>query len=466
MRKKILFVLGPIISSLFTFLSVPMSTWIFSKEEVGAYLLFITLSNIGGTILGLGLVQYFTREYFDFNDKIREFKKTLIPGIFISLLLFVIFGALRGDLINHQLNMYFGGISTSIIFSSLATLLTNNAFQYFRISGNDISFFISHILSRISPLITLGLGFSGLIDCSLENLIFGYMVGQVVVMVFLLLRIRIFATSWSGLILAHEWKSAFYFALPMFMTTIISMIISSIDRFFIEKFLNLGDLGLYSVALTFGSAMGLLSQIITTNWYPQVYKLLSNGKSHDTIVAINELITYFLFSAFLFFTIASSVSSIFLPKNYFAVNNMVSMLLLNFVIISISDLGGLGLTIVRRPSIIMVISIITFVVTLIAGYILIPRFGLLGVALMNLLSGSISLVLRVEFSRKYWIHFRRFRPYLILLISFFYSFSIWELKLSFVQLLILTGIVFIVFLKVFDLHKNVFFRLIKLKMWF
>ncbi|WP_417644965.1 polysaccharide biosynthesis C-terminal domain-containing protein, partial [Escherichia coli] len=100
--------------------------------------------------------------------------------------------------------------------------------------------------------------------------------------------------------------------------------------------------------------------------------------------------------------------------------------MLSILFYAISETTIVGLSIIKKTKYLMLSSLLSFVINIIANVIVVPFWGAKGAAVSTAISFFAFLILRTEFSSYFWIKIKRIKLYTIsmlwLIISILYCF--------------------------------------------
>jgi O-antigen/teichoic acid export membrane protein len=181
------------------------------------------------------------------------------------------------------------------------------------------------------------------------------------------------------------------------------------DRFLLERYVSLRDLGLYSVGDQLGSVVRMVSVALKTTWVPFEMRTAVE-RPHDAPRIIARMATYFAAAgAVVGLAVAAlSADGVFLigVEKYQPVAGLVPLFVMPHMVAgSLALLGG-GLGIARQTQYAWPMALIHLIVVVVGNVLLIPVLGLYGAILCSLLGFLVrSLLLYVLSQRFYPIPF-------------------------------------------------------------
>jgi len=155
------------------------------------------------------------------------------------------------------------------------------------------------------------------------------------------------------------------------------------DRFFINRYWNLTELGLYSIAINIAGLLTFFSFALGQAWTPYVLKLYYELKN----VFKQFVPKIFLYYLVLFFSLAVFVTvfgqeilRIFTTESYFDSFRAIGPMTLAFTFSASLQITVLGITIARKTKYMALYAAVTAAINIVLNFLLIPRYGMVGAA--------------------------------------------------------------------------------------
>ena len=176
-------------------------------------------------------------------------------------------------------------------------------------------------------------------------------------------------------------KEVLSFGLPLIPHVIGATIIALSDRFFISHYQGAEEVGFYTVSYQIGAILLLFSRSVNQAWGPMLYGLIKT-KDFKTI----EKITAWLFMTFigvcgLVYISSDFIFEILIDPSFFSAKNYFPFLLLGFLFQSLYFLFTNFIFYQKRTEILATITFSCAVINLVLNYILINKYGVIGVAI-------------------------------------------------------------------------------------
>lgn len=415
MKNILLFSIGPLISALLGFVSLPLMTWLFTIDDVGRYSLLQALLSLCLLFFSLGLDQAYVRDFYSEENKIKLLKGTMIP----CLLLFVFFCLFSSGFLNKYISNAFEvkGHYGDICFLATVFLLILNRFLslILRMKNQGLLFSISQVIPKLTFIILVI--FNELIygKFNFENIMFFNLVSVFISFLYLIALlfkdvslIKLFSLKVEY---SYYWDKIKY-GLPLILGGVCFWGLTAIDRFFIKELSTLNELGLYSVSVSFAAVAMILQNIFSVVWSPIIYKWAeSENEWLEKTNRVRECVLLVVLLIFIISSLFSWLITYLIPNDYYQVKYIFMTCLMYPIFYTLSEITGAGINIKKKTSYSMYSSIVAFTVNIIMNYLFVPTFGAAGAAMSTAISFWLFLVLKTEFSCFLGYKIKRIRFY-------------------------------------------------------
>lgn len=451
-KNSFIYYLSNVLTKGISFFLLPFYTMMFSQGDYGILEMISVLSTFAIVIFSLQIQEGVGRYYNELSSasEIRIYTSTVayfvlssFSGFFMLTLVFA-----------NQLSSLIS-VNSELLVLAAASISLNGIFYF---SQNQLTWKILPLkqmicalvynLTTISLTILLVLKFKYGIESIFISQIIGAFIGTSLGWFF---TRQDFGIVFSPIVL----KKLLHFSLPMVPNAIGIYVFLIIDRFCIEHFVGLEQLGLYSFSLKMASILSIVHLGMSTALAPLIYK---HYKESDTPQKINSIFRYFSFLSFLaiaFIGIFSLQLTHFLAgrSGYENAILYVPILLITLQFASLNQFFP-GLIIAKKTKIISVISIGTGILNLAINLLLIPNIGILGACIAGIISTTLNLILIRHFaSKEYYIPLSMskvfFNVIVILLIAYsnIYYQLVWGIE-------VLLYVLFVIFTSMTFLNKH------------
>lgn len=399
LKRFLGFSLGPVLGAVLSFIQIPIFTYFLTTAEYGQAGLFNTLIAVIPTYIYIGMDQAFTREYQRARDKRQLLQQAAFLPMMIGLILLIIaiiwdqsisqwlFGSP-----DFQLAIWIGGIWV------LSTVLERFFLLSIRMEEKAVEFSSFSLLMKISSFsVSIGLILLGYRD--FRAIVYGTMLGQLLGDVVLywkyrqLLDIRDF--SIDPILL----KRMLQFGLPVMIAVSLTGSLSSIDNLFLKQYHSLSDLGIYTLSVKIMSIIGIIKTAFTSFWVPTAYRWYEEKKELRYFQYISDSVLFVLTGIFFGLLLFKSVVVLFVGESYRDVQYILGLMAFPQIMYTLSETTNLGIVFSRKTYLNIIVSIATFIPSIMFNVLLTPTLSYKGAAI-----ASFSAYIMFYFARTYLSH--------------------------------------------------------------
>jgi len=384
--------LGSVLQTALGFILIPLYTRYYSTDMYGTLALITICGSLAGTVFYLGASSALSRSYFDYEGGIER-KKVISTSLYLSLI-----GAcaqiLLGFLFKEKLSLLLFNTDAYalhifiILISSALTFLNNLFYILLRFERKSKQVVIMNLISLVT---SVGLITSFLIILKLGVMapILGQFINQL-----LLFGILFYLTK-ESFVFAYskpELKIQLQFGLPTIFVGLSGSLLTTIDRFLLNKFCTLNDVGVYSLGFLLGTSINVLfiapfGQI----WAPMRMEYRKDENAKD----LYKLMLTYYFIIGLFVTIGVSIFSkeilmlISGRPEYIVAYKIVPIVMMAFLVYGVVGIIDNGIYFARKISYHAYIFWSCVVINWVLNYMLIPIFGYMAAAYSILITFSV-----------------------------------------------------------------------------
>ncbi|MES2590521.1 MAG: oligosaccharide flippase family protein [Bacteroidota bacterium] len=390
---------------------VPIYTRIFSPEDYGTIDLISTIVAVF-TILGmLQLESAVSRYYYNEKDEVNRNKMVstalwaiLTFSLFLFLILFVFSDFLSNILFKSE------KFSDIIIIACVAIPL-NNLSSLFTVIVRFRKKALHYLLFQVAQIgISVGLTIFLVVylHVGITGVFWGQLTGTAVsvIMMAIYLRKQLFFI-WNSI----ELRKMLQFSLPLVPAVAGSWANSYISRFVMLGYLSFNEIGLYAVALKISSVFQLIGTALRMAWGPFMWETYENNPDHKNVFAKiqKDLSIFVLLTVILITLFSREIILIFTTVTYIDSARLIGPLSLSIAISTvIMQITSLGPAITKKTKYNTLIYFYSLIINIVSLFILVPQFGLLGVALSMLLGNLTFLIIGwYNSERLYYIGFEK-----------------------------------------------------------
>ena len=383
--KKNLFSFGGIgaVTKAASLLAVPVYTAYITPAEYGKYHLAQSVGVVFAMFTAFGLHSGFGRLYFRYRDdgQLGLFLSSLLR--FFPLVILLIGGlsiALGDEILGYFVPDFaipFAPLVVLGLVTNFANVSLDVPTRLFQIESNYRAF----IWLKLVP-VALGIALTMALIFAFELESLALMIGQtaprvlVVVLVYLALRDRMREGFDVGIV-----RSSIAFSLPLLPYQLMNFILGTSDRFVLERYATLADIGVYSLGYTLGATMLLFCSITHASWQPIFYDLIPDEREWERIAEyIQRLLVFLLVIATGGVLVAKPFVELFFDAGYAGGAPVTAWVIAGLFFHGVFVVFHLCILQRERSSWMPAISVCAAAVNLATCVLLVPRYGILGAA--------------------------------------------------------------------------------------
>jgi len=436
--------------------------WFFTPEQVGLLSVILSYATLFSQLGNLGLDSITVRLFPWFRSQDKKHHGyafiMILVGTLGSVLIIISFYFLKNLIINQGgeasglLADYWFYIPITAVFLLFFSIFdTYSSMMYLTVRGT----FLKEFLQRLLIICSIALFIFSIISFDFfVGLYFASISVLTVIIILMLIREKnIVVIRERGFIGSELKKSMFSVAGFGVLTVFSSSVMLNIDRIMIEKYVGLYEAGIYTVTYFFGIVLLLPSRSlgkIGSTFLAEAWK--NNNVQIIRDIYYKSSLNQFLFSALLFAGIWVNIENVFciLPEKYEPGRWVIFWICFASLFEMISGVNKTILATSKYYRVFSVFMMIFVIVIIASNIILIPLFNITGAAIASALSTFLFVIVRWVFL---WWKFG-LQPFNIsylyatafTLLAYFAGYLIPEIEPFWVDMLIRSGVVLIVFI--------------------
>lgn len=174
------------------------------------------------------------------------------------------------------------------------------------------------------------------------------------------------------------------------------------DRFILEHYRNVGEVGIYSLAYTLGMAMFMVTQALSQAWVPLFFELA--GKDEESHRILGRICSGLIILLVAIASLGTLLSPVFvhfaLDPRYRAADKIVPLIVVGYLFHSLFSLFHISIMQSKRTGYIFAASSVAFAANLVLNFIMIPRWGMYGAAWATTLAYGIEALIAYYFAQR------------------------------------------------------------------
>ncbi|MCK5127025.1 MAG: oligosaccharide flippase family protein [candidate division Zixibacteria bacterium] len=396
--------LGDILAKGIAFFMIPFYTRFLSTEQYGTLELLDLTSYVVAMILATGVGEAVYRFYYNYDDP--EKKKTVIStamitywvNLAIGLPLLLLFSADISNLVFETVDFY---RLFHIMFITTGIALSNEIPRVFLRIQRKSKLFVAVSLTKL--VINLGLNILFIVkyDMGVEGILYGGLIATAIVGIFLL----IYVFTQVKLKFSFEILNAMVkYGLPLVLNWLGMFVLHFGDRFLLQRFSSLADVGIYGVAYKFGMVLNFMILTPFLNiWKPKQFEI---AKEPDAKNIFANIFTYFcfviVFAGLGLSVLIKDIVFIMADTDYHSASIYVPVLLLANIFFMAYWFTQVGLLIEKKTKYLGLAALYGAIINVGCNMALIPRLGVWGATITTLVSFSFFLAFTTYYSQRFY----------------------------------------------------------------
>ena len=395
-NHTIIYGFGSVLQAALGFILIPLYTRYYSTDIYGMLALITICGAVASAIFYLGIAGSLSRSYFDYED-LDERKKVVSTSIFLSLIGACVQIALA-FLLKEKLSILLFNTDAyaihifAILISTAIAFLNNLFYVILRFEKKSKQVVIVNLISLITS-VSLITSFLVILELGLMAPIMGTLINQV-----LLLCVLFYLTKGSfGFVYSKpELKIQLLFGIPTMLTGLGHYLLISVDRFFINKFGTLDDVGVYSLGFLLASVINiLLIMPFGQIWSPMRMEYRNDRNAPDLYKLV--LTYYFILGWFITIVVSLFSKEIILlisgRPEYLVAYKVVPIVMMAFLIFGSMNIIDMGINFARKVIYHTYIFWACVILNFILNYTLIPIYGYMAAAYNILATFIVAIIL-------------------------------------------------------------------------
>ncbi|MFY9935887.1 MAG: oligosaccharide flippase family protein [Silvibacterium sp.] len=223
--------------------------------------------------------------------------------------------------------------------------------------------------------------------------------------------ITFLVAAWSmrALLTARfQWRfvrESLSFSLPLIPHLVMASGLVVADRFILEHYRDLSEVGIYSLAYTLGMVMFLVTQSLSQAWLPMFFELAVNRKENHQVLGriCSGLVIGLIALACSGMLLAPSFVHVALDHRYRPAAQIVPLVVMGYLFHALFSLFNLSILQAKRTAFVFVASVMAFVVNLGLNFTMIPRWGMYGAAWATTIAYAIEALVAYLFAQRFFV---------------------------------------------------------------
>lgn len=391
--RSTIFVIARFVPMGASFLLLPLYTKHLTTSDYGIVALATTLNNVLTIVCLQSVEGAFGRFYYDITDEERRrefFGANWLFVLVYSLLIcsiVEIVGSFTGTLGFQSIpyDPYLRLVVWTVFLNTNALSLPRALFlvreQAWSYAGVNLSVFGISTLLIVYFVVIRGEGALG----NLRGAFFGAMIVAVAVLPVTLRNIRL-VLCWNDI------RTALMFVLPAIPHLLALWALNLSDRFILQQYVSLSDVGVYAFGATIGSVVVIIALAVAEAIDPFYYRTASTNAQAGLVLA--RLATYYValiawLGVGMVALVREVVSLVAARPEYYAAVQVVPLIVAGAVALSFYYVFVSAVYYSKRLRWLPLVTIVSSIVSIALNLLLIPRLGYIGAAVTTFVCFSL-----------------------------------------------------------------------------
>lgn len=391
-KQTLIYGIGTILARLVTFLLLPVYTNILPAAEYGLASLIFAFVGFMIIIFNYGLDSAVIRYYNEAEDDLSRTKilstaiyLSLVTSAFLGLLIYALSGYLGKTLLHDPAHANLIRYAALILFFDA---LAHVPFALLRLEEKPFQFMSIRLVNvvvvftlNIYLVAHLRLGVDGIFQ---SNLITSALT-TLILFIMIIPKLR---CTFSGS-MAHNLAQ---FGLPFIPAGLATVCMEMLNRYILERLMDLRAVGIFSAGFKLGIFMLLLTSAFYYAWQPFFLKAGPRESSKPlfarvlTYFVLVELTFWLVLTAFMPEIVHFHIRSVYLiGPEYQGCEPMVPLILLGYVFLGINQVFLPGIYFEKKTRYLAYMTFIAAAVNVAANFLFVPLLGIVGSAYASLL---------------------------------------------------------------------------------
>jgi O-antigen/teichoic acid export membrane protein len=419
-KHSTIYMLGNVLNRLVAFIMLPFYTNYLIPAEYGVIEILSLTIDLVITFASLGMIETITKFYSHYKSD--EQKKLVVSSAFIGMMSIISVLIIICFLLTNQITSFLFNSEEYISYTRITfiAMFFGSAIGvpllYLRIKLKSTHFIL---INSIKLFINLALNIYFLVyaHMGVMGVLYGTLITNILISIYLII-VMIKDTGFKFRF--HIYKDMIKFGAPLIISSLSMWFITYADRYFLTRYSNLNEVGIYSLAYKLGALVTILGVApFQSVWSVMYFDIAKKEKGEETFI---KILNYFLIFSM---TLSLSVSilsydllRIMSNESYWAAYMIVPFITISYVCFGSNSITNAGILIKNKTKYNAFSTILALLINMIFNYLLIPKLGGMGAGLATLFAFFTRLCMDTFFSQRlYLIHYEWKKIIIILLIN-------------------------------------------------
>ncbi|MBU1318332.1 MAG: oligosaccharide flippase family protein [candidate division Zixibacteria bacterium] len=399
-KHSLVYMLGSIASRMVGFLMIPVYTRYLTPSDYGVLELVSLTIDVVGMLAALGVNSAITRFYYEYKDRDQR-DEVITTGLLSTIVLASVPTALLIVKAGWLSTLVFDDIQYGYFFQLL--LLANFLDLVLVIPMTVLTIreksttYVIFSLIRLALSLSLNIYFVVVLEMGVVGILYSSLISSAVSCVLLCLTVFVRMRIRFSLDKAIKMIK---FGSPLVAAALGTFVLNFADRYFLEHFTSLREVGLYGLGYKFAIALSqLLHGPFNLMWNVFMFKIADRPDAkqmYARVMTYNSFVVIFV--ALGMAVLIKDVLKIMVTPEFQDAHRIVPLILAGFYFYYMMPILDVGIMLTKKTYLRAMNVTIAAIVNLGLNYILISRFDMMGAAYATFLSYSFLAILTLYVS--------------------------------------------------------------------
>jgi len=408
-RQSAIYGLGNVGISLLSFLLVPLYTHSISTGEFGVYSLMLILYSVLSLVADCGFTNSIARYYFDDElgtpalKGITWYRQGLIStamaisaaiSVLLSLVCYVSANLLARNLFGQP---SFSGYIRIVAVTLLFRGLTAAPMIYLRVTERPLTYTTLTFL-QIFLFLASNIVFVAVLKLGVNGILYGLLTSTVV---YAVLLIGAIARDLKPRLEKAVAKELFRFGLPFLPVLLLTWVIDFSDRYLLNHYTTISEVGVYSLGYKFGQVMMFVVTAFTLGWVPIRFKMLA---LNDAKIVYGRIATFYLAGTGLVLLILTSFAREIIilssPEAFHSASTYIAPVAFGYLLYGLFVVALTGVGVAKRSASLPFVMLVAAAINIALNILFIPRVGAIAAAYATIVSYAVMVAGGLYFSQR------------------------------------------------------------------
>jgi O-antigen/teichoic acid export membrane protein len=415
-KQSAIYGVGSIASPFIGFIMLPVYSRFLTPAEYGILAVTSVAINFVAALASLGVNSGLIRFYFAYTEK-KDKDQVIVSSLLFSFLASVVLAAVLW-FFSHPVSSILFDFDKGELYLKLILLIAvadtgiATGLAALRAEERPATYSAMTVL-RLILTFSLNIVFVVVLKRNVQGILEAELIAGVLCYITVLLiaaRGKTFSFSWAKM------RQVLSFGVPLVPGNLASLIMTLSDRYFLQHFATLEEVGLYSVGFRIATALRIaFIEPFRIAWPPYMFSVLDKPDAKEIY---KKILVYFTFvcvwAGLLLSVFAREALIVMATPAYYPGYRVVPLLAISYILLGMCSILVAGIQISNKTQYASYSFMIAAGVSLGMNFLLVPRLGMMGAAMASLTAYAVLNFLYFAISQRFYYIAHEFRRILLI----------------------------------------------------